>query len=88
MLTKGKGLSTAQFATLVLDTPEAAFAGIGMLFRSHLHIVLGVASIFVVQKESAITPVKDVDFWIGQSRVSVSITCAILMAEEFSPEKH
>lgn len=65
MLAKRESLSSAQFASLLLDTAQASFASISMFFRSHLDVILWVASVFMVQKEGAVASIKDINFWIG-----------------------
>ena len=57
VLTECKGVCSAQLRPLLLDASEATFAGVGVFLRSHLHIVLGIASKFVIQEEGAVATV-------------------------------
>ena len=65
MLAKRESLSSAQFASLLLNAPQASFASISMFFRSHLDVVLWVASVFMVQEEGTVASIKDINLWIG-----------------------
>lgn len=57
MLTKRKGLRSAQLRTLLLNASKAPFAGVSVFLRTHLDIVWGIASKFVVHEEGAVAPV-------------------------------
>ena len=65
MLAKRKSLSSAQFASLLLNASQAAFTGISMFFRSHFNVILWIASVFIVREEGAVASIKDINFWIG-----------------------
>ena len=57
VLTKCKGLCPAQLGTLLLDAPKASFAGVSVFLRTHLYIIWGIASEFVVHEKRAVTTV-------------------------------
>ena len=65
MLAKSKSLSSAQFASLLLNAPQATFAGISMFFRIHLNVTLWIASVFIVREEGAVASIKDINFRVG-----------------------
>lgn len=65
MLAKRKSLSSTQFASLLLNAPQAAFAGISMFFRIHLDVILRIASVFIVREEGAVASIEDINFWVG-----------------------
>lgn len=79
MLTKCKGLCSAQLRTLLLDASKAAFAGISMLLRTHFNIVLGIASKFVVNEEGAVASIENVNLGIGKFWVLVGIASPVLV---------
>ena len=79
MLTKCKCLCSAQFRTLLLDASKATFAGIGVFLRTHLDIVLGIASKLVIKEEGAVASVQNVHFWIGKFWVLVGIASPVLV---------
>ena len=79
VLSKCKGLCSAQLPTLLLDTSKATFAGISVFLRPHLDIVLGVASRFIFHEEGAVAPIQNVHFWIGKFWVLMGIASPVLV---------
>ena len=85
MLTECKGLCSAQLPALLLDASKATFTGVSMFLRTHLHVVLGVASEFVVHEEGTVATVQNVHFWIGEFWVLVCVASPVLVTKEFGP---
>ena len=87
MLAKCKGLSPAQLCTLLLNASEATFAGISVFLSTHLDIILGIASGFVVHEKGTVATVQNVNFWITEFWVLMGVTSPVFVTKEFSPEK-
>lgn len=85
MLSKSEGLCSTEFRPLLLDASEPAFTSVRMSFVIHLDVVLGVASIFVVSEERAVASIQNVDFWIGQLWILVSVARTVLLTKMFCP---
>ena len=86
MLTKCKGLCSAQLRTLLLDASKSTLAGVSVFLRTHLYIILWIASKFMIQEEGTVATVENVYFRIGKFGVLVSVASPVLMTKEFRPE--
>lgn len=85
VLSKSEGLCSHKLATLLLDPAKATFAGCLMLLCGHLNVVRWKAACTVIGKERAVPSFEDINFWIRQFRVLMSVGCTVLVADEFGP---
>jgi len=85
VLSKSESLCSHELATLLLDPAKATFAGCLMLLCSHLNVVWWKAACTVISKKRAVPSIEDINFWIRQFRVLMSIGGTVLLADEFGP---
>lgn len=66
LLPEGKGFGTAELDTLLFYAAKASFTCNGMLLRTHLDIILWVASISMILEKRAVPSIKDIHLWVGK----------------------
>jgi hypothetical protein len=57
-----------------------------MFLSRHLNVILWKTEGTMLSEKGTISTVQNVDFRIGEFRVSVNIDCAIFMPDEFRPD--
>ena len=85
MLPESKCLCPVELLTFLLDTSQASFTSLDVLFFFHCDIVLWRASKLVVVEKGAVAAIQNIQFRITQCWVSMGVDGSISMTNKLRP---